>query len=188
MKLILTIATMFLLLGCSDQSKKDVEEVSKKVQNVDMQKVIQKTKEATTEVIESVKKTDVEKVVEQSVAKVEEIAVAAVAKGGDITKNVKDEVIKVLDSVQITSTTASSIDGAALFSSKCASCHGENGEKAALGKSEVISKWTIAKFKIAISGYKDGSYGGNMKVLMKSQVATLSDAEILALAEFVSKK
>ncbi len=188
MKLILAMATMFLLLGCSDQSKKEVEEVSKKVQNVDVQKVVQKTKEATTEVIQSVKKTDVEKVVEQSVEKAKEIAIAAVAKGGDITKNVKEEVIKALDSVQKTPTATSSVDGAALFASKCASCHGANAEKAALGQSKIIAGWSVAQFKIATSGYKDGSYGGNMKMLMKGQVATLSDDEILALAQFVSKK
>jgi cytochrome c553 len=35
--------------------------------------------------------------------------------------------------------------------------------------------------------YKDGSYGGAMKGLMKGQVAKLSDADIKALADYMGK-
>ncbi|KAB7885408.1 MAG: cytochrome C [Arcobacter sp.] len=73
----------------------------------------------------------------------------------------------------------------ALFGA-CAGCHGQNGEKPALGKSQVIQGWDKAKVIEALNGYKDGSYGGVMKGVMKGQVATKSDAEIDALAEFIS--
>ena len=68
----------------------------------------------------------------------------------------------------------------------CAACHGQNGEKAALGKSQIIQGWDKAKVIAALNGYKDGSYGGVMKGVMKGQVVTKSDAEIDALAEFIS--
>jgi len=70
---------------------------------------------------------------------------------------------------------------------KCAGCHGANGEKSALGKSKVIKDMTKADFISAMKGYKDGSYGGPMKGLMKGQVATLSDADIEALANQIAK-
>ena len=75
----------------------------------------------------------------------------------------------------------------ALYEKQCAGCHGANGEKAALGKSEVIKGWDKQKVIDALNGYKDGSYGGTMKGVMKGQVATKSDAEIEALADLISK-
>ena len=75
-------------------------------------------------------------------------------------------------------------DGAGLYK-KCASCHGAKGEKKALGKSQVITGWDVAKTTGALKGYKDGSYGAAMKGLMKGQVAKLSDADIDALATYI---
>jgi len=78
-------------------------------------------------------------------------------------------------------------DGSALFA-KCAGCHGANAEKSALGKSQVIAGWEASKVSDALHGYKDGTYGGAMKGLMKGQVAPLSDADIQAVSEFISSK
>ena len=71
--------------------------------------------------------------------------------------------------------------------SKCAGCHGTNGEKKALGKSKVINTFTKAEIVTAINGYKDGSYGGAMKGLMKGQVSSLSDADIKFISEKIGK-
>ena len=76
-------------------------------------------------------------------------------------------------------------DGAALYK-KCVSCHGADASKKALGKSQVIKGWDAAKTASALKGYKDGSYGGAMKGLMKGQVASLSDADIDALANYIA--
>ncbi len=69
----------------------------------------------------------------------------------------------------------------------CAGCHGASGEKAALGKSLVIKGWAADKTIAALKGYKDGSYGGAMKGVMKGQVTRLSDADITDLANQISK-
>jgi len=69
----------------------------------------------------------------------------------------------------------------------CAGCHGQKGEKKALGKSAAIQGWSVEKTVAAMNGYKDGSYGGPMKGVMKGQAARLSDADIKALAETISK-
>ncbi|MGD9553315.1 MAG: cytochrome c [Arcobacteraceae bacterium] len=81
---------------------------------------------------------------------------------------------------------ASTLFSADLYT-KCASCHGANGEKVALGKSKIIKDMTKADFITAMKGYKDGSYGGPMKGLMKGQVTSLSDADIEALANQIAK-
>ncbi|RXJ86748.1 c-type cytochrome [Arcobacter sp. CECT 8985] len=78
-------------------------------------------------------------------------------------------------------------DGAALYK-KCATCHGMNGEKKALGKSKIIKDLTKDQFLAAMKGYKDGTYGGPMKGLMKGQVAPLSHDDIKALANYITKK
>ncbi len=68
----------------------------------------------------------------------------------------------------------------------CAGCHGADGKKKALGKSEIIAGWDTAKTEAALKGYKDGSYGGAMKGVMKGQVARLSDADIADLAKQIA--
>jgi cytochrome c553 len=70
---------------------------------------------------------------------------------------------------------------------RCVACHGATGEKAAMGKSKIIKDMTKAEIVSAMKGYKDGSYGGAMKGLMKGQVAALSDADIEAIAQKIGK-
>ncbi len=78
-------------------------------------------------------------------------------------------------------------DGGALYK-KCSACHGANGEKKALGKSMVIKDMSRNDLVAAMKGYKDGTYGGAMKALMKGQVASLSDADIEAIADNIKSK
>ena len=82
----------------------------------------------------------------------------------------------------------SAADGAAVYKAQCASCHGAAGEKKALNKSQVINEFTPQQIVTALKGYKDGSYGGAMKALMKSQTAKLDDAQIEAIAAAIGKK
>ena len=84
------------------------------------------------------------------------------------------------------STLVMAADGAALFA-KCAGCHGQNGEKPALGKSAVIKGQDAAKTIEQLNGYKAGTLNQHgMGALMKGQVAALSDEDIKALAEYIS--
>jgi len=84
-------------------------------------------------------------------------------------------------------TTLMAADGAALYK-KCASCHGANAEKKALGKSEVIKGWPKEKIVEALKGYKAGKRNVHgMGMMMKGQVAALSDTDIEALADYISK-
>ena len=70
---------------------------------------------------------------------------------------------------------------------KCAGCHGAAGEKAALNKSKIIKDMSKADIVASLKGYKDGTYGGPMKGLMKGQAAKLSAADITAISEQIGK-
>lgn len=104
-----------------------------------------------------------------------------------VQKDIKEEkvVVKEVVTKKVTATHTTKT-GAELFS-KCASCHGVNAEKKALGKSQIIKGWDIAKIENALGGYKNGTYGGSMKGLMKAQVTSLSEKDITLLAKHISK-
>jgi len=71
-----------------------------------------------------------------------------------------------------------------LFNS-CKSCHGAKGKKVAMGKSKVITDLNTTQIESALLGYKDGSYGGTMKALMRGQVMRLSAEDIKVLADYI---
>ena len=60
----------------------------------------------------------------------------------------------------------------------CKGCHGANFEKKALGKSKIVANMTKAEVSASMIGYKNGTYGGPMKGVMKGQVAKYSEAEL----------
>jgi len=72
--------------------------------------------------------------------------------------------------------------GVAAFASvnlaACKSCHGANFEKKALGKSKIVADMSKADVSAALIGYKNGTYGGPMKGVMKGQVAKYSEADL----------
>ena len=70
---------------------------------------------------------------------------------------------------------------------KCASCHGANGEKAALGKSKIIKDMTKADFVSALKGYQAGTYGGAQKGLMVGQVKDMTEATMNEIADTIIK-
>jgi len=57
----------------------------------------------------------------------------------------------------------------------------------ALGVSPVIAGQAKEDIATKLKGYKDGSFGGAMKSVMAGQVASLSDADIDSLADYISK-
>jgi len=112
----------------------------------------------------------------------------------EIRKNipaaVEEKVVekKVVENIQKTSVSVvtNTKTGASVFI-KCSACHGKNAEKSALGKSKIIKGWGASKIAAAINGYKDGTYGGVMKGVMKGQASSLSDDDIKLVSEYISK-
>lgn len=73
-------------------------------------------------------------------------------------------------------------DSIKLYGAKCAECHGVNGKETSVsGKAIAGGSGALAK----LTGYKNGTYGGDQKVIMEGNVATLSDEEIKTLASYV---
>ena len=62
----------------------------------------------------------------------------------------------------------------------CKGCHGANFEKKALGKSKIVANMTKQEVSDSMVGYKNGTYGGPMKGVMKGQVARYSEADLRA--------
>ena len=119
--------------------------------------------------------------VQQSVQKATKIVKKEIETTTKKVVKESDEVVKKIPKPVVVK-----IDGAKLFT-KCTSCHGQNAEKKALNKSNIIKGWSTDKTITAINGYRDGSYGSSMKGVMKPQVAKLTKTEIQALAEYISK-
>jgi len=78
------------------------------------------------------------------------------------------------------------VDGSVIFAQKCASCHGSKAEKAALGKSQIIAGWSSQQIDDALNGYKNGTYGKEMKAIMQGQAKSLSADQQKALAQHIS--
>jgi len=85
------------------------------------------------------------------------------------------------------SLTVASANGADIYK-KCIACHGVTAQKKALGKSAVIQGWDANKTIAALKGYKEGTYGGAMKVLMKGQISSLDDMQIEDVAKFIEEQ
>lgn len=69
---------------------------------------------------------------------------------------------------------------------RCVSCHGADGSKKPLGTPNVIKGQSKDEIAAKLKGYKNGTYGGEKKNLMMSQVKNLSDKDIEELAEYIS--
>jgi len=100
-----------------------------------------------------------------------------------LTKTLKSLVIA---GAILTSSSLLAADGASIYK-KCAGCHGSSAEKPALGKSKIIANMSEDELSKALNGYKDGTYGGPMKGLMKGQVGKYSDADLEAFAQTIGK-
>jgi len=73
-------------------------------------------------------------------------------------------------------------DGAKLYGAKCAECHGMDGKEASVsGKAIAGGSGALAK----LTGYKNGTFGGDQKALMQGNVATISDSDLQSIASYV---
>jgi len=78
------------------------------------------------------------------------------------------------------------VNGHSLYAHKCASCHGQSGEKSALNTSKVIAGWQNDQTTTALKGYQSGTYGSKLKGIMEAQANSLSEAQVEAVAVYIS--
>ena len=69
----------------------------------------------------------------------------------------------------------------------CKGCHGPRGDLKALGKSKILTNMTTTNIIKALNGYKNNTYGGSLKGLMKGQVKSLSNQDIIDIANALGK-
>ncbi|MBA3025455.1 MAG: cytochrome C [Sulfurimonas sp.] len=198
-KIVLSIAVASLLIGCGEDKtatnstntqtvvEQKTEAVTKvvddatKAAEVVVKEAAQETQTAVAETqnaVADVTKT-VDETTKEAVAEIKEAAQEATVK-------VEESVAPIAAAVEDVVAPATTVSGADLYKA-CASCHGQNAEKVALGKSQIIKGWDAGKIAEALNGYKDGTYGGAMKNVMKGQASKLSDADITAISEHISK-
>ena len=135
--------------------------------------------------------TEDKKEAKEQVAPKQEVTQNVEEKAKEVKTEVKVEEKKVEEAKseepkQVNETASNELNAETLFKT-CASCHGLKGEKEALGKSQVITGWDKDRVIKALNGYKDGSYGGVMKNLMKTHVETKTPEQIEVLADYISK-
>lgn len=191
MKIALSIIVALFMLGCSGEEKattaNEAETVSVKTEVVEAAKSM--LEEAST-LTASVEETTADVVAEVQ-EKASEIATSVETATEETITEVKEEVSALTNSVEETIVrtvvVAETTPDAAVLYNRCASCHGTNGEKQALGKSAVIQGWSKEKILDALNGYADGTYGAALKGMMKSQAENLNAAEKEAISEHISK-
>lgn len=135
--------------------------------------------------------TEDKKEAKEQVTPKQEVTQNVEEKAKEVKTEVKVEEKKVEEAKseepkQVNETASNELNAETLFKT-CASCHGLKGEKEALGKSQVITGWDKDRVIKALNGYKDGSYGGVMKNLMKTHVETKTPEQIEVLADYISK-
>lgn len=199
-KIILSsIVAAVIFSGCTEETKKEVEvkkEVEIKTENTTKENV-DIIKQKSSEIFDSSKEivkaisSETKNIVNNSsditkdvVEKAKVVTQEVVVKAETITKDVTADINKSIDNV-IESKKDSSVNAKALYM-KCAGCHGQTAEIHALGKSQIIKDWEADKIEESLLGYKNGTYGGNMKGVMIGQVMNLSNEDIKALSLYIS--
>ncbi|MDX9814171.1 MAG: hypothetical protein RBS91_05865 [Sulfurimonadaceae bacterium] len=67
----------------------------------------------------------------------------------------------------------------------CFGCHGDDWSKIALGSSKIVATMTHKEIAEALIGYKNGTFGGDKKDLMRAQVQKYSDEELVEFANTI---
>lgn len=77
-------------------------------------------------------------------------------------------------------------EGEKLYQS-CSGCHGQNGEKLALGVGQPLKGQTANQILEKLNGYADGSYGGSKKSVMTGIAKRMGEEDRVSVSEFISK-
>ena len=147
-------------------------------------KAAEATKEAAKEVVQKAKETATKaaEATKEAATKTVEAAKETATKAADAAKESAQQAVEATKEA----VAGGNEKGKAIYA-KCVSCHGADGKTKALGKSEVIAGQSAADLEKKIQEYKAGTRNvAGMGMLMKGQVASLSDEDIKAVAEYIS--
>lgn len=206
------VAATVLFTACGEETKKaatDAATAATETVKETTSNAVDATKAAASEAAEAAKakasevaaaaKAEAEKVAAAAADKATELKEAAATKAADAaaalkeraaatTEAAKEAASNAVDSVKETASAAVSDNaaGKAAFA-KCAGCHGADGKTKALGKSAIIAGESAADLESKLAAYKAGTRNvAGMGMLMKGQVAAMSDEDIKAVSEYIS--
>ena len=215
MKIAISVILALFLIGCSDDASKSSDSIDTQTKEVkamaqDTDTVADEPTEEDAVSDEAVNdmSDNIKNSADDMKDSADEISEKMKESADDMSDNMKDSSDKMTDSMKESADTmadsasdtansmadamtgmmtddSSSVSGKDIFK-VCSTCHGVNAEKSALGKSKIIRGWDSVKIENALHGYKEGTYGGPMKAVMKGQVSKLDSEEIEAVAEYIS--
>jgi len=160
--------------GKSDGDKKSAATEAKEAASKAVEKATEAVKETASEATEAVK--------EKATAAVD----AAKETATSAVDSAKAAAASAATAATAAVTAATGPDGKALFT-KCAGCHGADGKTSAMGKAAPLAGQSAADIESKITAYKAGTRNEKgMGALMKGQVAAFSDADIKAIAAYIS--
>jgi len=111
-------------------------------------------------------------------------------KKSNVTKSSTVKIEKKIKDLPVINvpTTKTSMDDPINFNpSRCFTCHGSHWEKKALNVSNVVANMSSKDILSALRGYKNDTYGGKMKPVMKSQIKNFSDSDLVKISQFISE-
>ncbi|MEA3456878.1 MAG: c-type cytochrome [Campylobacterota bacterium] len=191
------IAAAMLFVGCGDKTKEAATDATAKAAESTKEAADKTAADAVKEAGDAISKaTDaVVAATKEAADKTADAAKESAGKAVAATKEAaSDAADKVKEGAAAATTavatavadTAASVAGAAAYA-KCAGCHGADGKTKALGKSPEIAGQSKEELITKINGYKAGTLDtAGMGTLMKGQVASMSDADIDAVAGYIS--
>jgi len=200
--IILSVATVAVLTfsGCGNSNNDTKENTKSAVETTHKttetakettHKAVESTKEVASKVVEATKETanKAVKATKEAANKATEAAKETASKAAEATKEVANkatEAVAGAASKVKEAVSGGNEKGKATYA-KCVSCHGADGKTKALGKSEIIAGQSAADLEKKMQEYKAGTRNvAGMGTLMKGQVASLSDEDIKAVAEYIS--
>ena len=175
-KLFIVLLTLFtgvlLLSGCKDKRTEEAvakaAEQSAKLQEAHETEISDVTKQTATQLAK-----DTTEVAKEAVESVKAQAEETLTKAKETIQNV-------------VVAQAPGDRGKELYKA-CAGCHGEQGQKHALGKSALLAGQSASALADKLKAYKAGKRNvAGMGTLMQTQLASLQKSDILALAEYIS--
>jgi len=188
------VAATLLFTACGEKTKEAASDAANKVTEAvkaDTTSVVDATKKAATDAVESAKakaaevaaaaKDEADKMAAAAAEKAAAVSAAAAAKATAAADALKERAAAATEAVSSTPTAPAAY-------AKCKGCHGADGKTKALGKSAVIAGQDKAALVTAMNEYKAGTRNvAGMGMLMKGQVASMSDADMEAVADYLSQ-
>ena len=145
------------------------------------------TSDATASITETVKETasSVVDTTKEKVAEVKDIVVEKTKEASDVVKETTSNAVEATTEV-VKEAVVDNAAGKAAYA-KCAGCHGVDGKTKALGKSAIVAGQAVETLVKSMNEYKAGTRNvAGMGMLMKGQVASMSDDDIKAVSEYMS--